>query len=221
MAYSDHQRNKEISRRRWTGETLQEIAESFGISKQAASGILKRTGGPSAKDLRDVDQQIVIEHFEKGYSVQDIARIIGRTRPYVQRLLTDKGYDPKELFQEYRDRMFHFVIDQHRQGVRRIDIALNLNVSFPMVDKYITEYKRDPQSYDPDHEYTDKPYYAVRKTSACIIDGCAYMRRSVGLCHNHYHKFKRHERNKPGLTLEAFIQMEDDRPRELMEGGVT
>jgi DNA-binding CsgD family transcriptional regulator len=106
------QKQIEMVRRRSEGQTLEQISQHFGVSRERVRQILRQAGGPSANDLRErraaereaaevVDRErlIVLLESEPGLSMQEVSerlelRVtdIRRLAPsHARRLIADYG----------------------------------------------------------------------------------------------------------------------------------
>jgi DNA-binding CsgD family transcriptional regulator len=93
------EREIEIVRRRFEGQTLEEIAQHFGVSRERIRQIVKKVGGPSAVDLKNrrwvdrearqrINRQRIVELLESapGLSMFEVSRRLKLEASEIRRL---------------------------------------------------------------------------------------------------------------------------------------
>ncbi|GIJ50798.1 hypothetical protein Val02_76840 [Virgisporangium aliadipatigenens] len=79
------------------GDLTQDIADRFGVTRQAIRNVLRRRGVPGRRvgKLTDEQRREVVDRFEAGEKPADIAAAFGLAEPSVRGLLDRRGVDPR------------------------------------------------------------------------------------------------------------------------------
>ncbi|MEU1746861.1 hypothetical protein ACPXB5_07600 [Micromonospora arida] len=82
-----------VVERAQAGESLTRIANSYGVSRQAVRGLLRRRGVParSREKLTESERSEAVRQYAEGLSVGEVAKNFGFTEPGMRGLLVRRG----------------------------------------------------------------------------------------------------------------------------------
>jgi len=90
----------EIVRLDENGLLMQDIADCFGVTRQAIRNVLRRRGVPGRRTgkLTDDQRRAVVDRFEAGRKLAEIAAEFGVSAPSIQGLLDRRGVDSRTYY---------------------------------------------------------------------------------------------------------------------------
>lgn len=90
------------------GETLTKLAETYGVTRQAVRGVLRRRGVParSSGKLTELQRAEVVQQYLRGAAMAELAAAYGVTEPSVRGLLVRRGVVLRRTIHTLRDDAF-------------------------------------------------------------------------------------------------------------------
>ncbi|WP_107489436.1 helix-turn-helix domain-containing protein [Streptomyces sp. rh34] len=133
------EQKEEARRLREQGASTLELAERFSVSRAVMQAAVRGVRGPnSGEKTRQTDAEIVAA-YERGVSIQELARRNGMAHPTVTKVLKDAGVALRGRGAPRKGLPEHEILERANSGEKLTDLAKAYGISDPTLRRVLRE----------------------------------------------------------------------------------